>query len=254
MDKEAAIKIAKFLIPAGTFILGLLAKYYFDLFKNKIPKLRYTIDKFFLGASGQDNLYGNVQVLYNEEPVQNLHLCTMNLVNSSNKDFKNVEITVWCDVQSLILVSHAQKSNTIAPLQWTSGYAQEFENRNEYNVSIVWTKRVYDVPVLNRDDSITLSCLVTNTRGVEPQIYLSCDHPGLKIKPCFVQPQLFWRERQDAGALWGLVIGGFMLIPITLLIESKILVGIISLLLGAFCLLPGILLLKLNRIIRNWFR
>lgn len=254
MDREAVIKIAKLLVPAGTFVLGLLAKLCFDLFKNKIPKLQYTIDKFFLGASGQDNLYGNVQVLYNQEPVQNLYLCTMNLVNSSNKDFENIDITVWCDVESIILVSHAQKSNTITPLQWTSGYAQEFQNRDEDAPSLVWTRRVYDVPVLNRDDSITFSCLVTNTRGVEPEIYLSCDHSGLKIKPRFVQPQLYWGERQDAGTLWGLFIGGLMLIPIILLIASKIMVGIISFLLGAFCLLPGILLLKLNRRIRNWFR
>lgn len=43
---------------------GLITKHIFDLYQNKISRLQYSINKSFLGASGQDNYFGKVQVLY----------------------------------------------------------------------------------------------------------------------------------------------------------------------------------------------
>ena len=118
-------RIVNYIWPAVTFIAGLFAKHLFDLYKNKIARLQYSINKSFLGASGQDNYFGKVQVLHNDRPVHNLYLCNITLVNTSNKDFKDIEITVWCDTESLILVSSAYKSNTINPLLLTEKYIQE---------------------------------------------------------------------------------------------------------------------------------
>ncbi len=254
MDKETLLKLMRYIIPGATFILGLLVRYYFDLFKNKIAKLRYEINKSFLGASGHDYYFGKVQVLYNDRPVQNLYLCTINLVNSSNKDFKDVEITVWCDVDSIILVSNAQKYGSIEPLKFTSQYLQQCQNVTERNKTLVWTRRIYHIPVLNRDDNITFSCLVTNSKGREPGVFLNCDQQGLKIEPTFVKPQLFWGERQDISALWGLIICALFIAPVVYFTPSKILVAIMVFIMGAFCIIPGVLIVKLSRKIKSLLR
>lgn len=252
--KEILTQFGKYIWPALTFVAGLVVKHIFDLYRNKISRLQYSISKSFLGASGHDNYFGKVQVLYNNNPVQNLFLCTITLVNTSNRDFNNLEITVWSEVNSLILVSHANKTGSINPLSLTQSYIQECQNITEQNVKLVWSRRPYIIPVLNRDDSVTFSCLVTNPNKVEANIYLNCDHPGLKIEPTFVKPQLFWGENQGVAALCGLFVTAIASIFIANCVESKAIVTMIVFLLAAFLLIPGVITLKLLKKIRKLFR
>jgi len=255
MDKRQILqKIINYIVPGITFILGLITKHYFDLFKNKLPRLQYSINKAILGSSGHDNYFGEVKVLYNDHLVENLYLCNINLVNTSNKDFSNLVITVWSDLGSIILNSYALKSNSINPLKVTEDYIKESKNITTSNSTLIWSRRPYNVPVLNRDDRINFSCLVTNTKRTEPNIYLACEYTGLKLEANFIQPQLFWGENQKLSALWGLAITAFLTIPVIYFIQSKIIIAIFVFILGAFCLIPGVLFLKLlkqfNKIIR----
>lgn len=254
MIKEIISQIGCYALPTLTFVAGLITKHFFDLYKNKISRLQYSISKSFLGASGQDNYFGKVQVLYNDRPVENLFLCNLNLVNTSNKDFKDIEITVWCDTNSIILVSSAYKSGTINPLLLTEKYIQECQNITEQNVRLVWSRRPYLIPVLNRDDSVVFSCLVTSVNKAEPSIYLDCDHPSLKIEANFIQPQLFWGENQGLGALYGLIISAIISLFIIYYFQSKAIVSLIVFLLGAFCLLPGVIALKVLKKLRKLIR
>lgn len=252
MNQQTINKSIYFLFSGIAFILGLLVKYYFDLYRNKISKLQYIVTKAFLGASGADAFFGKVQVLYNNQPVQNLYLCNINLINTSNKDFKDVEITVWCDLDSIILVSNAQKLNTIKPLQFTSQYWEEYKNNN--NKNLISTRREYNIPILNRDDSVIFSCLVTNIKTAEPQIYLDCNHQGLKIVPNFIPPRLIWGEHQDIAILWGIIISTLLIIPVFYFIQSKIISIIIVFILGVFSIVPGIIILKLIKKAKSLFR
>ncbi len=245
----------KYLWPAIGFILGLFTKHIFDLYKNKISKIQYSINKSFLGVSGEDNRFGKVQIIYNDNiPVKNLFLCNITLVNTSNRDFKDVEFTVWCDVGSLILISHGHKTDSINPLNLTQKFLIDFQNNLQTNPNIVMTRRPYTVPVLNRDSSITFSCLVTNTNGQEPNIYLACEHEGLKLVPNFAKPPLFWGENQTVGAWYGLIICAFVAWIISSYIESKLLLIGAVYFMGALCLIPGILVLKISKIIKKIFR
>ena len=162
MDKSEMLqKIIKYIIPGITFIFGLLVNHYFELLKNKIPRLRYSINKAFLGASGHDNNFGKVQVLHNGSLVENLYLCNINLVNTSNKDFTNLIITVWCGLESLILGSYAGKTNSINPLKLTKEYIEECKNVTAENLALIQSRRPYVIPVLNRDDRMNfLPCPV----------------------------------------------------------------------------------------------
>jgi len=251
---EILNSLRNYIWSALAFVAGLVTKHLFDLYRNKISKLQYSISKSFLGASGHDNYFGNVQILYNNNPVQNLFLCTITLVNTSNKDFNNLEITVWSEVDSLILVSHANKSNSINPLSLTQSYIQECQNITDQNVKLVWSRRPYLIPVLNRDDSVTFSCLVTNPNKTEPNIYLNCEHSGLKIEPTFVKPQLFWGENQGIAALYGLFVTAIGSIFIANCIESKAIVTLIVFLMAAFLLIPGVITLKIVKRIRKMIR
>jgi hypothetical protein len=103
----------EYLIPIVTFLVGLVAEYCFILFRNRMPKIRYSVSKTLLGASGYDNYFGKVQVLYNDENVENLYLCNIEFNNTTNKDFTDIIATIWCDVESRILSSKAEKLESI---------------------------------------------------------------------------------------------------------------------------------------------
>lgn len=224
---------------------GLITKYILDTWRNKIPRLQYSINKSALGTSAQDDYFGKVQVLYNDKPVNNLYLCSLTLVNTSNKDFKDIEVTVWCDSDSIILVSRATRSDTINPLSLTEKYEEKQKNVSEENVKLVWSYRPYAIPVINRDDSVVFSCLVTTFGKSEPSIYLNCDHMGLKVEADFREPKLFWGENQGVAALIGLFVTAIISIFIVQYVQSKAFVALVVYFLAAFLIFPGVLILKI---------
>jgi len=247
-------KILTIILPGITFLLGLIVTHYYELFKNRMPKLKYRINKFFLGATTQDNLFGKVEVLYNDNSISNLYLCSLDLINTSNKDFQNVELTVWCDTNSIILVSHATKHDSIDLIKFTQDYYEEIRDVQEDDLWLVYGKRPYIFPVINRDDHINFSCLVTNKEGQEPNIYLCCDHLGLKIEANYVQPQLIWGESQALVAMWGIFIAALITVPVVAFIKSQIIIAIMIFFLCTFCIIPAVLLLKFLRFIKKIFR
>jgi len=251
---EILARFGKYIWPTITFVAGLFVKHIFELYRNRIAKLQYSISTSFLGASGHDNYFGKVQVLYNDSLVENLYLCTINLVNTSNRDFKDIEITVWTDVNAIILVSSALKAGTINALTLTHQYVTECQNITAQTAKLVWSRRPYVIPVLNRDDKVTFSCLVTNPNKGEPAVYLNCEHPGLKIEPTFVKPQIFWGENQSVAALYGLLVTAIASVFIVNCIQSKAIVALIIFLLAAFLLIPGVIALKIVKRIRKLIR
>lgn len=246
--------ILKYWLHGIAFIGGIFVKYLFELYCSKIAKIPYEINKSFLGASGQDAYFGKVQVLYNDYPVTNLYLCTINLVNSTNKDFKDLKITVWSEIDSVILVANAQKLGTVNVLKLTDEHLKQILNKNNDNAGWVWSRRVYDIPVLNRDDRLTFSCLVTNPQGKEPHIYLDCEHQGVKLNANFAKPNYFLGERSDLSTLWGWIICILLLIAVLKFISSPAWVGVIAFLLGTLCMLPGIFVLKIHKLVKKLFR
>ena len=248
------LSYGKTILPGITFVLGLLAKHIFDLWRNRIPKIRYQIFKSFLGASAQDQRFGSVQILYNSQPIQNLYMVRISLQNTSVKDFSNLEMLLWCNVGSLILVSSGFKQNSINPLSLTEDYLSELANTTPETMQHVYERRRYKIPVLNRDDAIEFSCLLTNNAGAEPDLYLQCEHEGLKLEAQFVQPQLLLGEPQHLATFLGIAITGVLLVPVVTVINSVAVAAIVAWLAGLACVLPGIAILKLLKHLRKLTR
>jgi len=247
--------IGTYVLAAIVFLAGLITRYTFETWRNKIPRLQYSINKSALGKSVQDDLFGKVQITYNDRPVKNLFLCDLTLVNNTNKDFEDIEITVWCDIDTVILVSRANKFETINSLSLTEEYSEERRNaKEEEDLKLAWSKRDYIIPILNRDDIVKFSCLVTSMVGAEPQIYLECDHSGLKLDANFVQPQLFWGENQGIGALVGLFVTSIISIFVVQYVQSKAFVALAVYLLAASLIFPGVLTLKILNKLRKIIR
>ena len=175
------------------------------------------------------------------------------VINSSRKDFSDVEIKIWCDMDSIILVSYGTKKGTVTPLDFTSEYKELESNISKEKKRKFFQTRCYFVPVLNRNDVLEFSCLTTNLKNNEPSLFIDCEHKGLKMENKLLPPLIFWNEPQHLCAIWGLIISGILIIPIFYFLESKIAIGIISFLLGSLLILPGAIFLKLIKKIRKIF-
>jgi hypothetical protein len=246
--------MSKYIYFIITFIVGIVVKHFYDQFKNKTQKIQYTVNKVFFGKSAHDDILGEVKVLHDGVSVENLYLCTIKLENTTNKDFKNLQIIVWTDVNSEILSSYATKDSSINPFKLTKEYQDNCSsiNKEDTNIPIVIsTRRPYDIPILNRDDYATFTCLVSNNKGAVPDIYLDCEEAGLKLEAIYVLPRLLWGENIKHCAIYGMIICAILVIPTLYFISSKIIASIVVFILGCCCEIPGFLLLKSLKMIRK---
>ena len=244
-------RLPNVLLTGGAFLFGLLVKYCFDLYKGRISRARYRIDKAFLGASAHDAFFGKVQVLYNNHPVQNLYLCNATLVNESRRDFEDVKVTVWCDEDSLILVSSASKTDSIRFLSFTEDYTKEQSSITDETIKDVLRRREFAIPVFNRRDQLSFVNLVTNDQREEPELFLHCEHQGLRLSADWTEPAMLWGERQNNALLWGLVITILGLIGLIHWVESATWLVVSAYIAGLMCLFPGWVMVKLLRILKS---
>ena len=166
-----------------------------------------------------------------------------------------MQIKLWCDSDSDIIVANGKKINTIQLLNFTDRFnnvMDNFRNRGENSFEAT-TSREYLVPVLNRGEILEFSCLTTNINGDLPYVSVDCSHSGLKVNYKENPPALFWNEPQHICAYWGLIITILILVPLMILLESKMAIGLISFFLGAFLIIPGAIIVKLKKKIENLF-
>jgi len=237
------------MIPLLTFLFGLIAEYWFIIFRNRMPKIRYSVHQSLIGTSGFDNYFGNVQVLYNNENIENLYLFNVEFTNTTNKDFSDIIVKIWCDVSSSILSSQAVKAGSIDLLLLTKEYVKQITETDLDKASENSGRRPYVIPVLNRGDKITVTCLVKNNKSQIPLVYIDCEHAGLKFIANYKQKNMLWGIDQSHAAILGLLVSAFLLIPILHYVDSRIVAVVSTFTIGVLVIVPGLLLLKFfNRI------
>ncbi len=231
-----------------TFVVGVIFKHLWDRFIRRIITIRYSVWHQTLALSGDDPLFGNVQVLHDNNSVTNLFISSIQLSNDSNHDLSGLELNIACDQQSLILISHAANSRSLKNLKLSDDFSQIL---SEENVSNPLRTRDYQVPVLNRGDVINILMLVTRDVPGLPYISVSCDHPGLKLKFHAVSPQKLYGESQKMSALIGLFIGVTLCFTILYYSLTQSLSVWLAYILGATGAVLGALAIKLMRLIKK---
>jgi len=236
------------LIPLGTFILGLFINHIWEKFKKRISLVKYTVWHLFLGGSADDPRFGSLKLLYNDRPVRNLYMSRVLLSNESNRDLSNVELNVVSDRDSAILVSHGRNMSSLNDLSFTDKYTKVLSELKPENMEYIFGRRDYKLPVLNRGDKVEISLLLTNFKSMQPNITVSCDYPGVKMKYARVFPELFG-EPQIHSALLGTLIALLLCVLIIFLIHSKTIAVLLAAFICLFASLLGVLARKICKLI-----
>lgn len=103
--------------------------------------------------------------------------------NHSSKDIDNFEINLFCDENTMMLISHGYVDQSPISLQFTDDYS-ELLTKAQANTTLqknAMQRRDYKIPCINRGENVKFQILTSNPIK-QPEIYCSTNKVGIKIK------------------------------------------------------------------------
>lgn len=217
---------------------------------NKRGIFTYSVTHNRVGITAEDAIFGNVTVLWNNTPIQNLYLSTVEVKNESMNDYENVVVSTYTN-DTRLMTEQTQLMDTPNILEWSEKYKKQMHvesgnnptdvQQNTYNSS-----REYVVPILNRGQSIKITYLNSAKGTSMPNIWLSVVQKGVRLKFQGPQNEILGIP-QGQAALFGVFIGIVVLIALSLFISEPWIVAIVAMTYGLVAQLPGAYTIKLMR-------
>jgi hypothetical protein len=221
---------------------------------NKRGTFSYNVNHNRICITTDDAIFGSVGVTLNGNTIPNLYLSTINLVNESLNDYEKVMVHVYTN-DTKLLTEQTQISGTPKILELSDSYKAKIavskgEKPTPEQFSIYSGQREYIVPVMNRGQTVKITYLNSATTNDMPNIWLDVSQKGVKLK--FRPPQqTFMGIPQPRAALVGVIIG---FILIWMLVSNSVqlwLAVTISFIYGLIAQLPGALIIRYWRKLRE---
>jgi len=159
----------------------------------------------------EDFGWGKVEILYNKQPAQNLHIITVQVINDSQNDLSAVQLNMQVSDGTIVLRGMAQIRGSLDALPLASGYAALLaeggkRKLTDPELAILSKRSDFLAPVLNRGCVIDARLLVARQDHLTPSIVLQCNHLGVRLRhePPAVQ---IWGVNQQRASLVGFLIG-----------------------------------------------
>ena len=246
--------------------------------RNRRALLTYHATHDRIGISTLDNIHGEVSVTVGGNPVQNLYMTNVWLVNRSMRDVEDLEMKVLCDNADMRLMSEQTHiEGTTEFVKHTSEYeeikgqlidagsateqaraagdhatALQIDQAQAVNWQTWFTQRWYAVPVLARGQTIRFTYMTNVVSHTPPEVFVSCQKAGVRVKR--KQPyQPVWHlwgvPLAEAGVA-GMVIGTLVWLAVVSSIATLWLAALLCLVVGLLGNVPGAAVVKCYR----WFR
>ena len=223
---------------------------------NKRGLFTYFVRHDRVGISAQDAVFGTVRVTWNDNLVANLYSSTIELRNESLGDYENVVVRVFTN-DTILLNERSEIVGTTYSLDWTEEYARNLTMQpgaepTEAQKDIYAAGRDYLIPTMNRSQIVRLTFLNAAKTEQQPTLWLDVLHKGVKLKFRTPQTEFFGVSQRSAaivGASSALVFLGIVVV----LVDTAWLAAVVSLIYGLVVLIPGALLVKLWRWLRDWW-
>lgn len=169
-------------------VIGAIVTFVFTKLSSKTGTLRYFVSSNKVGMSADDQVFGSVRLAWQGHEVRNLHLCTIQVENTSSKDYENIQFKVYSGQETILLNQRTEVVDAPYIIPWEENYHARLhvpdgeqatqEQLDEYNHN-----REYRLPVLNRGQILRFSFLCTNPNDDnEPGVYISTSSKGVRLK------------------------------------------------------------------------
>ncbi len=244
----------KTLIAASWTALGVFLAIIGHLFLNRRGVFEYSMDHNHIGLSVEDGVYGSVKLTWNDILVPGLYLSTIELINTSMKDYESVTIKIISENTSLL--THTTKIvGTSSFIDFTKDYHKLLEvpeneqpTEAQYGVYNRW--REFFVPVINRGQKLRFGLLNAGTLEHLPIMRLEVLHKGVKCKRSTPKDEILGVSQ--LGAFWvGLAIGTVAVVVIVSYSDSSGWAAFSLFVVGVFSSVQGAYAIRGLRKIRN---
>lgn len=252
LDTTGGIRVEQWWIHAGIIkvVASAVAGGVITLLITKLLKKRgrflYSVSHTQIGMSADDDIFGNVRLTWNDHPVANLFLSTIELKNESLNDFKDIVAKVYTN-DTTLLTERTEVVGTTEILHWSDRFRESLKvesgqptpaQMDMYNES-----REYIIPIVNRGQVVRLAFLNAPTQGLQPTLWLDIVHPGVKFE--FRKPQgELLGVSQPASAIVGFILGLMFLGIVIHYVKTAWLAAVLCFIFGSILVLPGALLIK----------
>ena len=247
--------------------------------RNRRSLLTYHATHERIGISTLDKIHGDVSVTVGGNPVQNLYMTNVWLVNRSVRDVEELEVKVLCDNADMRLMSEqTHVEGTAEIVKHTPEYeeikdqlvkavrateqaraagdqaaAAQIDQSQAANWQTWNTQRWYAVPVLARGQTVRFTYMTNVVSETVPAIFLSCQKAGVRVKD--KQPyQPIWHlwgiPLAEAGFA-GMVIGTLVWLAVVSSISTLWLAALLCLVVGLLGNVPGAAVVKCYRWLRG---
>ncbi len=234
------------------FLFGVLGNVLWYRYRARLVPLRWSVQYVRLAAAGHDPRFGKVEVFYNGKPAVNLHFATVQVVNDSNSDLRDVVINIAFSDGSRMLASQGALVGSLQSIPFTNEF-QSMVNRfvkdqDPTTLADLWAHRDYQIPVLNRGTKTNFVILLTRDDAAEPKVQIACDHLGVRLKPLPLD-RMLWDVSLKQAVILGIPGSLLLVFVITSYLHSIWLVGLASWLAGVAAGLIGAALV----VVWRWF-
>lgn len=194
------------IVPFITFFLGVIATWLYKKWDNRQTLLKKRVFINQMGFSAQHQDWGSLELYYEGRPANNIHYISVEIINDSNRDLKDINFDIAFPLNCIIYKDRAQYwSNGLSlDLFLEKGFYDFFERiRNESNnhigtypntpypsnlqnaINQVTRQRKYSVPVLNRDSKLVIEIMAEFTTNLisEEDVYMEFFSTGIKVIP-----------------------------------------------------------------------
>ncbi len=244
----------------GAFI-GFVPRELWRRFRGRMVTLRWSVQHYRIAASGVDDRFGKVEVLYNGQSVGNVQGCILELENESSTDLTDVELNLaYADGTGILtgegaivgsnqLLPLAQKYVDVLRRVWA---LPEKQRQQAPDYHYCTQRRDFRIPVLNRGARAKFMFVVSSPSLASPALGVSCDHPGVRLRNRPLQV-MWWGESQERATYIGFVEAALFAGVAGVTIVSPLWACLLGFVLGVVGIVFGTLSLKLNRFLRRIF-
>jgi hypothetical protein len=181
MMSETIVKIFENQYARGIILtfVGTLIGYLVTKITSKMSLVAYSVSTSKLGETANNDIHGKIEVRHRDQILPNFYFSRIKIQNYSNKDLEGVRVLFYVSDGVLILSDFIRYEKEVRRIPYSEEYDSIIVNPQN---PLFFTRREYEIPVLNRGQSIILEMTMTHRPDVPfPYIHASMIHKGAKL-------------------------------------------------------------------------
>lgn len=178
---EYIVKIFENQYARGTILtlIGTLIGVIVTKITSKMSLVTYSVSTSKLGETATNDIHGKIEVRHRDQILPNFYFSRIKIQNCSNKDLEGIRVLFYVGDGVLILSDFIRYEKEVRIIPYSEDYNTIIVNPQN---PLFFARREYEIPVLNRGQSIILELTMTHRpdAGV-PYLHASMVHKGAKL-------------------------------------------------------------------------